>query len=543
MPQPLRPLIDALGPEAGRESAAQALAAEIGARHLLLYIQDPELQVLLPAPGMPKTLTAGPSWRVLLRRLADEPEATTEVDVLGGRWQARAVALGDCAFVLLGEQQPPDVPPEFREALPLLAEVLRAQQALRIGMAEADEARLAALRAQQLSAALDAARAAAAELNRQLRVEHRQKDEFLAMLAHELRNPMAPVLTGIEILKRISPGDVAQRDRQLAIMGRQMQQLTHLVDDLLDVSRVSRGLIELRKEVLPLDDVLTAANEATRPLMASRRHTLVHGNTPTGMHVLGDRVRLVQVFSNLLSNAAKYTEPGGRIEIDTCQESGNARVTIRDNGAGIPRDMLHAIFAMFTQVPGSLDRAPGGLGIGLTLVRTLVGLHGGGVEAHSDGSGCGSEFVVSLPLVEAPVREVQQPQRAQASAASVNVLVVDDNHDAAESLAEALRMMGAKVSVAHDGAQALHIASADGPPDLVLLDLGLPGIDGYETAREWRRRFGTGTQLVAVTGYGSDEDRRRTARSGFDRHLVKPVRVEVIEALLHDLDRDDAVPT
>ncbi len=540
MPQPLRPLIDALAREAGREAAAQALAAAMGARHLLLYVQDPELKVMLPAPGMPKTLTAGPSWRALLRRLADEPEATAEVDVLGGRWQARAVALCDCAFVLLGEQAPPQLQPQFQEALPLLAEVLRAQQALRIGMDEAAEARLAALRAHQLAAALDAARAAAAELNRQLRVEHQQKDEFLAMLAHELRNPMAPVVTGIEIIKRISPDDVARRDRQLAIMGRQMQQLTHLVDDLLDVSRVSRGLIELRREVLLLDDVLAAAKEATRPLMVSRRHTLVHADTPSGMHVMGDHVRLVQVFSNLLNNAAKYTEPGGRIEIDSCRAERNARVSIRDNGAGIPRDMLCTVFEMFTQVPGSLDRAPGGLGIGLTLVRTLVRLHGGEVVAHSVGPGCGSEFIVDLPLVDAAVREAHLPQRTLASAASLHVLVVDDNLDAAESLAEVVRMLGATVSVAHDGAQALNLAAANGLPQLVLLDLGLPGMDGFETAREWRRRFGTESRLVALTGYGSDEDRRRSARSGFDRHLVKPVPVDVIEALLRDMGSGEA---
>lgn len=544
MPQSLQTLIDALAREDGREAAAQALAGEMGARHLLLFVQDPELKVMLPGPGMPKTLRSGPSWRALLRRLVDEPEATSEVDVLGGRWHARAVVRGHCAFVLLGEQQPPDVPPAFREALTLLAEVLRAQQALRVGMAEAAEARLAALRAQQLAAALDAARAAAAELNRQLRVEHQQKDEFLAMLAHELRNPMAPVVAGIEILKRLAPGDVARRDRQLAIMGRQMQQLTHLVDDLLDVSRVSRGLIELRREVLPLNDVLTAAIEATRPLMASRRHTVASGFTQTGMNVIGDRVRLVQVFSNLLNNAAKYTNPGGRIEIETCRAGGNARVSIRDNGAGIPRDMLGAVFEMFTQVPGSLDRAPGGLGIGLTLVRTLVALHGGEVVAHSDGPGCGSEFVVNLPLVEAPVEDAQQPQRTPLSAASLHILVVDDNVDAAESLAEVVRMMGAKVTVAHDGAQALNVAGAGAPPHVVLLDLGLPQMDGYETAREWRRRFGAGTRLVALTGYGSDEDRRRTARSGFDRHLVKPVCIDVIEALLRDMeDRGNAVPT
>jgi signal transduction histidine kinase len=537
MRQPLRPLIDALAQEAGRESAARALAVAVGACHLLLLVRDPELKVMLPAPGMPKTLAAGESWRALLRRIGDKTdvtsEMTAEVEALGGRWAARVMAIGGCAFVLLGEQQPPDFPVEFSEALPLLAEVVRAQQALRIGEAEAADARHAAQRAHQLAAALDAARASAAELNRQLRIEHQHKDEFLAMLAHELRNPMAPVLTGITILGRIPPSDIGRRERQLQIMHRQMQQLTHLVDDLLDVSRVSRGLIELRREVLRLDEVVDAAVEATRPVIVSRRHTLIREAGPTGIHVNGDRVRLVQVFSNLLSNAAKYTQPDGQIEIKTSRAGSAVHVSIRDNGAGIPREMLGAIFEMFRQVPGSLDRAPGGLGIGLTLVRTLLELHGGRVEAQSAGPGHGSTFTASLPLVEASAPQVDRPERPPQSAVSLHVLVVDDNLDAAETLSEVLRMMGATVSIAHDGAEALQVASRGSHPDLVLLDIGLPGMDGYETAREWRRRFGTRARLVALTGYGSDEDRRRSLRSGFDDHLVKPVTTDVIQALIH----------
>lgn len=531
MRQPLRPLIDSLAHEAGRESAAKALALAMGACHLLLFIRDPELDVMLPAPGMPKTLAGGESWRALVRRLRDEPETTAaDVEVLGGHWTARATTQGGCAFVLLGERQLPEWPAEFREALPLLCEVVRAQQALRIGEAEAADATHAAQRAHQLAVALEAARASAAELNRRLRLEHQHKDEFLAMLAHELRNPMAPVLTGIDVLGRLPPGDTARRDRQLQIMHRQMQQLTHLVDDLLDVSRVSRGLIELRREVLPLDEVLAAAVEATRPLIVSRRHMLREAGR-IGFHVSGDRVRLVQVFSNLLSNAAKYTQPDGRIDISAACERGTVVVRIRDNGAGIPREMLQAIFEMFRQVPGSLDRAPGGLGIGLTLVRTLVELHDGRVEAQSEGPGHGSTFIVSLPLVEGVAARVERKERTSQPVVSLHVLVVDDNIDAAETLSEVLRMMGARVSVAHDGAEALQLA-AGSHPDLVLLDIGLPGMDGYETAREWRRRFGTGARLVALTGYGSTEDRRRSLRSGFDEHLVKPVTVDVIQALI-----------
>jgi CheY-like chemotaxis protein len=233
-----------------------------------------------------------------------------------------------------------------------------------------------------------------------------------------------------------------------------------------------------------------------------------------------------------LNNAAKYTEPGGRIEIDAVPVDGEAQVSIRDNGLGIPAEMLDSIFDMFTQVPGSLDRAPGGLGIGLTLVRTLVNLHGGKVQARSAGSGHGSEFIVALPVVRPPAMVQEDTAPAASRELSEHVLIVDDNFDAAQTLAEVLRMLGARVTIAHDGAQALQAGASSEPPDLVLLDIGLPGMDGYETAREWRRRFGNRCRLVALTGYGSADDRRRTAGSGFDGHLVKPVTVEVVEELI-----------
>lgn len=533
MPRLLRPLIDALALEAGRQETARALASAIGAQHLLLCVEDPEIGAMLPAPGMSKTLAGGASWRDLLRCCRGETQIRAEVEVLGRRWHALAVAQRGCALVLLGDA-PCSCPEELLEALPLLAEVLRAQQALIIGGAEAAAARETATRAHQLAAALDEARAAAGELNLQLRIQNQHKDEFLAMLAHELRNPLAPVMTGIEILRRIPAENLVARDRQLAVMSRQMQQLTHLVDDLLDVSRVSRGLIELRREVLHLEDVLSASIEATKPSFDSRKHTFIPAPHVAGMHVDGDRVRLVQVFSNLLNNAAKYTEPGGRIEMHVRSADAAVQVSIRDNGAGIPPEMLGSIFDLFTQVPGSLDRAPGGLGIGLTLVRTLVSLHGGEVEARSAGPGKGSEFIVTLPLVGAPAAAADDGKNAPAPRLKLteHVLVVDDNVDAAQTLAEVLRMMGARVTIAHDGAQALEAGASSQPPCLVLLDIGLPGMDGYEIAREWRRRFGNEARLVALTGYGSAEDRRRTARSGFDGHLVKPVTVAVVEGLI-----------
>jgi two-component system CheB/CheR fusion protein len=242
-------------------------------------------------------------------------------------------------------------------------------------------------------------------------------------------------------------------------------------------------------------------------------------------------VRLTQVFANLLQNAAKYTDPGGALAISVTPDGARVSVVVRDTGVGIPPEMLSRVFELFTQVPVALDRAQGGLGIGLTLVKTLVELHGGHVTAHSVGLGLGSTFTVSLPLVAAPRRT--QPHRVPASAraAQVQVLVVDDNADNAESLAEVLRMMGAQVAVANDGAQAIAMAASD-PPALVLLDIGLPGMDGYETARRLRSQATTPLRLVALTGYGSPEDRERSLAAGLDAHLVKPVPPQVIENLL-----------
>ncbi len=557
-PPDLRRLVDALGDEHAREAAARALAQAVPCAHLLLLVKDPRLDVLLPAPGMTKTLAAGPAWRDLLRRCleaggggaaggtGEAGDVGTElggvVDVMGGTWQARAVVHGHCAAVLLDSDDPP-VPAALREALPLLCRVLQAQQALRVGRADAEQARQAAARAQQLTVALDTARAAATDLNLKLRAEHQHKDEFLAMLAHELRNPLAPIVTGIEILRRAPPDDTALRDRQLTVMSRQMKQLTHLVDDLLDVSRVSRGLIELRREALRLDEVIDAAVDASLPLIRARGHVLEVPRAAAPLHVDGDRVRLVQVFSNLLNNAAKYTDPGGRIVVQVAVAGDQAEVEVSDTGIGIPPESLDTIFDLFAQVPGAVDRAPGGLGLGLTLVRSLVQLHGGQVRARSAGRGHGSTFLVRLPLL------AEQPQPAAAPRAGpvatrcgIRVLVVDDNVDAAETLAEVLRMNGADVTVAHDGGHALQVGAGADPPELVLLDIGLPGMDGYETAREWRRRFGSRARLVALTGYGSAEDRRRTAHSGFDAHLVKPVDLAVIEALLGPPAADRAAP-
>ena len=363
-----------------------------------------------------------------------------------------------------------------------------------------------------------------ARLHLEAREADRRKDEFLAMLSHELRNPLAPMLMGLELLRRRAAG--TPLDRTAAVVQRQALTITRLVDDLLDVSRVTSGKIALQPERLELSAVITAAVETARPLIEERRHELTVEAAPD-LQVDGDRVRLEQVLTNLLNNAAKYTDPGGQIAVTSARAGREARITVRDNGLGVPPDDLPHIFEPFLQARRSLDRSQGGLGIGLTLVKRLVEMHGGRVEARSEGPGCGTELRVWLPLAEpgepavdrlTPVNDSPLP----AAPSGLRVLVVDDNLDAAESLEAMLRDLGHTVTVAHDGLRAL--AAAASSPDLILLDIGLPGMDGYEVVRRLRAQPAfAGTRIVAVSGYGQAEDLRRSAEAGFDQHLIKPV--------------------
>ena len=527
----IHPLVTALATASRRSEAAAALAVALGCDGLVLFVRDATLGVLLPAPGMPKTFPGGPQWRAFLATCARPGRHHAVVDLpVGSARPATALSHEAVVVVLLGGEPQEAGLEVLRLEMPLLDALLRTEQALKIGSSDAAEARDAASRAHTLARALDASRAASAELNQQLRREHARKDEFLAMLAHELRNPLSPLVNSIEILRRVELSAPLAK-RQIDVMSRQLGQLTHMVDDLLDVSRVSRGLIELRREPLLLAEVLDVAVEAVRPALESRRHRLQKRGMDAPLYVNGDRVRLTQVFANLLQNAVKYTDPGGTVSLMVTPDGARVSVVVRDTGVGIPPEMLPRVFELFTQVPVALDRSQGGLGIGLTLVKTLVELHGGHVSAHSVGLGQGSTFTVSLPLVTAPRMTQQRQAPAAALAAQVHVLVVDDSQDNAESLAEMLRIMGAQVSIAHDGAGAIAVA-ANQPPALVLLDIGLPGMDGYETARRLRSQSTAPLRLVALTGYGSAEDRERSLAAGFDAHLVKPVAPEVIEKLL-----------
>ncbi len=370
------------------------------------------------------------------------------------------------------------------------------------------------------------------ELLEQLREEHRRKDEFLAMLAHELRNPLAPIRNSVHILRAKGP-PVPELEWARDVIDRQVQHMSRLVDDLLDVSRVSQGKIELRRDRMPLSAAVGSAMEACRPLIEESRHQLSVSMPMEPIHVDADPTRLSQVIANLINNATKYTDPPGRIWVNVDREGDLAVIRVRDNGIGIPPDMLARIFDVFTQVDRSLDRAQGGLGIGLTLARRLVEMHGGTLEAFSEGLGKGSEFTVRLPLLaQARARPQQEPEPVIASAGPrARVLVVDDNRDAADTLAVLLRSRGHEVRTAYDGVEGVGAASAF-KPDVVLLDVGLPKLHGHDVAREIRRQRGASVLLIAITGLGQQEDRRLSKEAGFDHHLTKPASIDTLERLI-----------
>jgi PAS domain S-box-containing protein len=368
-----------------------------------------------------------------------------------------------------------------------------------------------------------------------LREADRLKDEFLAMLAHELRNPLAPIRNALHIM-RMPGADRGMVGQVREMAERQVQHMARLLDDLLDVSRISRGRIELRKEAVDVAAVVNRSVEALRSLHEERRHELTISLPPGPLRVEADPTRLEQVLTNLLNNAAKYTDPGGRVWLTAERDGAEVVLRVRDTGIGIAPEMLPKVFELFVQAERRLDRSQGGIGIGLTLVKKLVELHGGRVEASSGGPGRGSEFVVRLPAADRPVAGEGEPARAEAAPLPRRrVLVVDDSPDAADSLALLLGLAGQDVRTAYDGPSALAQAQ-EFRPEVVFLDIGMPGMDGYEVGQRLRRRPELqGVVLVAVTGWGQEEDRRRSQEAGFQHHLVKPVEPHALDELLAHL--------
>jgi signal transduction histidine kinase/ActR/RegA family two-component response regulator len=364
-----------------------------------------------------------------------------------------------------------------------------------------------------------------------LRALDQRKDEFLATLGHELRNPLAPLLTGLQLLQ-LSGDDRQTVERVRATMERQVAHLVRLVDDLLEISRITRGIIDVRRSPIDLGTLLRTALDTTRGTIEAAGHELSVSMPSEPIAIQGDSVRLTQVFANLLTNAAKYTNPGGRIELSARRVGEHAVVRVRDNGIGMLPKHLDSVFEMFMQVDRSSRHSQGGLGIGLTLARSLVAMHGGQITAHSKGPGTGSEFVVTLPAL-ARSDIALQADTAPARLPARRVLVVDDNRDAADTLAALLRTLGATVAVAYSGRAALE-AVATFAPDTVLLDIGMPDMDGYETSRRIRAQHANDMLLVALTGWGQDEDLRQSSAAGFDYHLVKPPDIDRLREILMD---------
>jgi signal transduction histidine kinase/DNA-binding response OmpR family regulator len=377
-----------------------------------------------------------------------------------------------------------------------------------------------------------------ARLYRDIQEADRRKNEFLNMLAHELRNPLAPIRNAVEILRLQVQTDPNVRWAH-DVIERQVEQMVRLVDDLLDVSRITHGKITLRKEMVEVATVVARAIETSRPLIDVRRHDFTLSLMPEPLVLDVDPTRLAQVLANILNNAAKYTGEGGRISLRVGREEGDVVFRIRDNGIGIPPEMLSQVFELFTQVDRSLDRSEGGLGIGLTVVRRLVEMHGGSVRAYSAGLNQGSEFVVRIPMttMSAPLLPLPGPTMAarEPLPAAAKILLVDDNIDAADSLGLLLRSRGHEICIAYDGHSALQAAGAF-RPDFILLDIGLPGMNGYDVARALRRTPELEKPiLVAVTGYGNEADVRQAMDAGFDHHLVKPVNPEILPELFTSL--------
>jgi PAS domain S-box-containing protein len=379
-----------------------------------------------------------------------------------------------------------------------------------------------------------------ARLYQEAREADRRKDEFLAMLGHELRNPLAPIMTGLKLMQLRGVGG----DRERQIIERQVKYLVHLVDDLLDVSRITRGKVELNKEPLELATVLAKAIEMASPLYEERAHQLTVDVPRKGLLVEADPIRLAQILANLMTNAAKYTDPHGRVVVSARREGGQVAISVADSGIGISPSVLPQIFDMFVQGDRALDRSQGGLGIGLTLARSLVEAHGGTISAHSAGLGLGSEFTVRLPSSTGRAATEREPdggvgEDGSLQASGVRILVVDDNTDAADVLADVLRAAGHEVAVAYDGPHALGLARTF-QPNAALLDIGLPVLDGYELAERLRELLaGRALRLVAVTGYGQETDKDRSRAAGFDAHLVKPIDVRSLVALLDGGDGRD----
>lgn len=463
--------------------------------------------------------------------IADEALDMQALSSLGA-WLGSEPPWSDFPFVLLtGNGKKGMLTSEARRLEALGNVVLIERPVSRGALVSAARSALRARRRQYQARAMIAERVAA---NAQLVVAARQKDEFLAMLAHELRNPLAPIRNAAETIRTVDASLPPRVQWAREIIERQSRHLANLLEDLLDVSRITTGKITLKRATVELAPILTASVEVARYSIEARRHTLRMELPDKPVYLDADPTRMAQVFGNLLDNAAKYTPDGGMIEIGVKNDGSKVVISVSDNGTGISPEELRDVFELFSQSNRALDRAQGGLGIGLSVVRSLVGMHGGSVAAHSDGLGHGTRLSVTLPVVHATPATVHTPSPAQRAAHDrLKILVVDDNVDAASSLSLLLEIEGHQLRTAFDGPQALHECERD-VPDIVLLDIGLPGMDGYEVARRIRAMPAMAhAVLIAVTGYGQVDDVMRSRAAGFDHHLVKPIEPDSLMTLFN----------
>jgi signal transduction histidine kinase len=525
MPRETLRLLASLADVHARAASLDLLAKHIGARAVHLRIPHPDkANELLPAPGCAPTLPSSRGWRELFERCAVPGTYHAEVAYPDAATLTPAVAYAfdGITFVFVGAELRQELVDAIELAAPLVAAMLRAEATVVAKTAELELERQNAERAATLARALDLARA---EAERATRV----KDEFLAMLGHELRNPLAPIVTALQMMRLEGVHTRAQD-----VLERQVDHVMRLVDDLLDVSRITRGKVELRKAPVEMVEVVTRAIEMSRPLLETRRSKLVVDVPNRGLVVDGDPARLAQIIANLVTNAAKYSDPETEIRVTGSRVGERVRIAVRDRGIGINPSQLEAVFEQFVQMAQGIDRAEGGLGLGLAIVKSLVEMHGGTVRALSEGSGRGSTFEIELPVSHAPPAR-PQPAAKPAQHAKLSVLIVDDNHDAAELMGEILGAYGHDVRVAYTGPDALALLDSF-TPEVAILDIGLPVMDGYELAGRIHSRL-PAIRLVAVTGYGQSSDREKTAAAGFHDHLVKPVSIASVTSALDRLTR------
>lgn len=548
--------IDLQRPE-GRREATDKLARYAGVERIMVFGKDAEVDMFFPAPGLPQTLRSGGRWQTFLRQCASSGSADACLPLFQSG--PDVLVWGDSAGIVIvvyvGSQPAAPVRAAITALLPLLGAKLAGERAELAAAGLAAAASDSNRRSRELNNALDASRRelqAAYQLAKKelvfrreaearLRDADRRKDEFLAMLAHELRNPLAPISMAAKIL---GMGKLtAERIKQTSeIIDRQIGHMTSLLDDLLDVSRVTRGLVTLKPEVHSIESIVNDAVEQARPLFDSRSQRLTLDLSAPAAKVQGDATRLVQILTNLLNNASKYTPRGGSIELGLTQDDTMVEIVLRDNGIGIDGKLLPHVFDLFVQGERSPDRVQGGLGLGLALVKNLVERHQGYVSAASKGPGAGSEFTVRLPRVHGVAQVVKPCELGSAAGTGKDILIVDDNVDAADTLSLFLSTLGHRLRVAYDGSTAIGMVEQS-PPDVLLLDIGLPDIDGYELAGKLRALPKTADAiLVALTGYGKPADRERALAAGFNEHLTKPVDSAALLRLLSSVPEQAALP-